>query len=243
MSSTKRITALFDDMAENMLRFFEGWDTHVPHDGEKGGIRERRVQGFLEKHLPNKYGVASGHIVDKQGTVSLQEDIVIFDQLNCPVLKVDPYYQVFPCETVYATVEVKSILDSTEISKCIEHTHQLTQLDRGELGSIESFVFAYDSYESKEMPPPVWARNKFKEKASSKIEQKPMPSVVLCLKKGFILHFGVAENVHITSAVESGVLLYYFDLILSRLSQVHTKSPLLFIQYGWPKSNPIKRYE
>ena len=34
MTSTERITALFDDIAENMLELFEGWDTHVPHRGE-----------------------------------------------------------------------------------------------------------------------------------------------------------------------------------------------------------------
>jgi hypothetical protein len=241
MTSSKRVSVLFDDIAKNMLQSFEGWDRQIPHDGEKGGIRERRVSDFLAKHLPSKYGVASGHIIDKRGATSLQEDIVIFDRFNCPVLEIDPYYQVFPCESVYATVEVKSTLDSGEIEKCVEHTAQLRELYRGDLGHIESFVFAYDSYESAENPPPVWASEKFKEKASSETGHGPMPSIVLCLKKQFVLHFGMAEDDYIVDRLESGILLYYFDHLLSRISRVKTSAPPLFTDYGWG-DNSIKRY-
>jgi len=241
MASSKRVSVLFDDIAKNMLQSFEGWDKQIPQDGEKGGVRERRVREFLAKHLPSKYGVASGHVIDKRGATSLQEDVVIFDQFNCPVLEIDPAYQVFPCESVYATVEVKSTLDAGEIEKCVKHTARLRELHRGDLGHIESFVFAYDSYESSENPPPVWASDKFREKASSEAGYGPMPSVVLCLKKQFVLHFGLAEDDYIVDTLESGILLYYFDNLLSRISRVQTSSPPLFTDYGWG-DNSIKRY-
>lgn len=243
MTFSKKVSVLFDDIANNMLQSFEGWDKHIPQDGEKGGVRERRVRDFLAKHLPSKYGVASGHIIDKRGATSLQEDIVIFDRFNCPVLEIDPYYQVFPCESVYATVEVKSTLDAGKIEECIEHTGQLRKLNRGGLGHIESFVFAYDSYESSEKPPPVWASDKFKEKASSEAGQRPMPSIVLCLKQQFMLHFGLAEDDYIVDALESGILLYYCDHLLSRISQVETSSPLLFTDYGWGENDITRYYE
>jgi hypothetical protein len=243
MSPKKKVTALFDDIAANMLQFFEGWDTHVPHEGEKGGIRERRVRDFLESHLPDKYGVASGHIIDKKGTVSLQEDIVIFDRINSPVLRIDPYYQVFPCESVYATVEVKSTLDPGEIEKCIEHTRRLGELDRsdhrGELGPIENFVFAYDSYDSAEKAPSVWARDKFKEIASSGATQRPIPSAILCLTKSFVLRRD-SPNSYVTLAFASGALLYFFSTLLHRVLLVKTAPPLLFTHYGWVKGSMIE---
>jgi len=239
-SERKTIAILFDDIAKNMLQSFEGWDTYVPHSGEQGGIRERRVQDFLEKYLPSRYGVASGHIIDWQGGVSLQEDIVIFDKLNCPILKIDPYYQVFPCETVYATVEVKSTLNNEEIGACIDHTCRLKQLDRAnELGPIESFVFAYDSYDSKRQGPAIWAREKFKEIASSDNEKKPMPSVVICLKKNFILCYSETKKGEYEAlTVDEGILLFYFDLLLSKLSLIQTKSPSLYLQYVWSILGP-----
>lgn len=236
----KTIAILFDDIAKNMLQSFEGWDAYVSHPGEKGGIRERRVQDFLKKYLPDKYGVTSGHIIDWQGVESLQEDIVIFDKFNCPTLKADPYYQVFPCETVYATVEVKSTLNIENIGACIDHTYRLKQLDRAsELGPIESFVFAYDSYDSKEPRPATWAREKFKEIASSGDEKKPMPSVVICLKKNFILCYSDAKKEEYEAlTVDEGLLLFYFDLLLSKLSSVHTSPPSLFTQYVWSILGP-----
>jgi hypothetical protein len=235
MSSKKKVTALFDDIAANMLQFFEGWDTSVPHEGEKGGIRERRVRDFLACHLPDKYGIGSGHIVDKKGTMSLQEDIVIFDRINGPVLRIDSYYQVFPCESVCATVEVKSTLTSGEIEKCIEHTRRLEELDRidhrGDLGPIQSFVFAYDSYDNAEKAPSVWARDKFQEIASSGPTPRPVPRAILCLRKHFVLRhdvFGLKAF-----SFESGALLYFFDTLLHWLSLVKTAPPLLFTHYGW----------
>jgi hypothetical protein len=241
VSSRMKVTALFDDIANSMLQFFEGWDTYVPHQAEKGGIRERRVRDFLRAYLPQKYGVGTGHIIDRKGNVSLQEDIVIFDQTDSPVLEIDPYYQVFPCETVYATVEVKSFLDGSEIGKCVDHTERLREMYRADLGPVESFVFAYDSYASSSKPAPVWAREKFMEKASGETEQRPMPSVVLCLKRKFILNLD-DEGKYITDALDSGILLYFFDEILSRLLRVGTSLPSLFFDYGWEKENPVKRF-
>lgn len=231
----KTIAIHFDDIVKNMLQSFEGWDTYVSHPGEKGGIRERRVQDFLKNYLPAKYGVASGHIIDWQGVESRQEDVVIFDKFNCPTLKTDPYYQVFPCETVYATVEVKSTLNDKMISDCIDHTYHLRQLERGsELGFIESFVFAYDSAGSA-----VWAREKFKKTASSGDEKKPLPSLVICLKKNFILRYSdVAKEEYEALTVDEGILLFFFDLLLNKLSSVHARPPSLFLQYVWSILGP-----
>jgi len=243
---SNKVTAFFDDIANNMLQSFNGWDKYVPQEGEKGGVRERRVKDFFERHLPSKYGVASGHIIDRKGTVSLQEDVVIFDKNNCPVLKADPFYHIFPCESVYATVEVKSKLDAKEVARCVSHTHRLRKLYRGDtnqLGPIESFVFAYDSYDSHEKSSVDWAIDNFREKALTYGQPIPVPSLILCLKKNFLLHLGGPDgrSMCIPDTLKSGILLYFFEKLLSRLSQVETSYPSLFTQYGWEKDNPILR--
>lgn len=243
----KNVTAFFDVISENMLRYFEGWDTGVPHEGEKGGARERRVRGFFEEHLPSRYGVASGHIMDRTGAFSRQEDVVIFDRINCPVLKFDSDYHIFPCESVYATVEVKSSLNANEVADCVRHTYALRELYRGDqnaLEPVESFVFAYDSYASGDTPPAQWAIDKFKEKSHKYNQPRPVPSLILCLKKKFVLHLGGPDgrSMCIADSLESGILLYYFEKLLHRLSQVQTPSPSLFTDYGWwDKDNPIRR--
>jgi len=51
MASSGKISALFDDITNNMLQSFQGWDKYIPPGGEEGGVRERRVRDFLTKHL------------------------------------------------------------------------------------------------------------------------------------------------------------------------------------------------
>ena len=237
MSSNRMVATLFDNIAKNMIQYFEGWDTYIPHKGEKGGVRERRVRDFLNDYLPKKYGVGSGHIIDKKGNVSLQEDIVIYDKLNSPVLNVDSNYQVFPCETVYATVEIKSKLMQEEIEKCVKHASQLHKLDRadhrGDLGTIPSFIFAYDSYESGNKPPAVWARDKFRDAVLAGEAPMPLPSAVLCLSHSFVLRRDIDQIKYVTYAFETGALLHFFTTLLHRLSLVQTNTPLLFSHYGW----------
>lgn len=244
MSNT--VTSFFDAIADNMFHLFEGWDKLVPHHGEIGGLRERRVRDFFEQYLPLQYGVGSGHIIDRNGNYSLQEDVVIFDRIMCPVLKADPYYQIFPCESVYATVEVKSTLNPGEIERCLDHTYRLRQLHRGDgnsLGPIESFVFAYSAVDRKKKTSADWALATFKEKSRKYEQPLPVPSLVLCLKEKFVLHLGGPDgrSVCIPDMLESGILLYFFEKLLHRLSQVKTSSPPLFTRYGWERGNPIRR--
>lgn len=247
MSSSKLVSGLYDDLATNMLQFFENWDTYIPQNAEKGGVREQRVRDFLKQFLPKKYGVGRGIIVDRHGTPSLQEDIVIYDQQNCPILELDPYYQVFPCEAVFATVEVKSTLDSEEIKKCINHTAQLRKLDRrltdgsDELGPIESFVFAYQVKKDIK-DPPNWVRNWFEKIAQS--EEKSLPGVVVCLKERLVLFtdFHVDASTYTMYGLEFGIMLLFLEWCLNKISRVKTAPPRLFLDYTFVRDNPLIVY-
>jgi hypothetical protein len=152
----------------------------------------------------------------------------------------------FPCESVYATVEVKSTLDATAVRDCVSHTYRLRQLYRGDenaLGPVESFVFAFDSYDSRKKLRVDWAMDKFREESLAYEQPRPVPSLILCLKKKFVLHLGGGDgrSMCIADTLQSGILLYYFEMLLHRLSQVQTSSTSLFTQYGWEKDNPIIR--
>lgn len=239
MNSGTAVEKYFNDVASSMLHFFEGIDTQVPHRGERGGVRERRVLEFLRAHLPRKYGVGSGHLIDKRGTYSLQEDIVIYDALNAPILPIDDQYQLFPCEVVYATVEVKSVLDQKAIGECINHAEHLLKLDRGDLGAIENFVFAYDSYPAKQEQSIQWAVRWLHSIACQDGHLRPLPTVVTSLHQNFVLYFGHTKGKYIAHQVESAVLAYAFTTILNRLKGIKVAVPLLFHEYGWATGREI----
>ncbi|MEW6687086.1 MAG: DUF6602 domain-containing protein [Candidatus Edwardsbacteria bacterium] len=114
----------------------------LPHYGERGKNDEERLKDFLTKVLPHKFGIGTGFIVCSEPSkpVSNQTDIVIFDQLlNSPLYR-ELSSDVYPIEMVYATVEVKGVLQKKDIKKTLESIGKIRNLTKNkkyvEYGSV-----------------------------------------------------------------------------------------------------------
>lgn len=80
----------------------------APHSGLRGARIEGCIADFLRKVLPRKYDVATNQIiVDCEGKVSRECDIVIFDAANHMRLM----HSYIPIEVVYGVIEIKKTLD------------------------------------------------------------------------------------------------------------------------------------
>jgi hypothetical protein len=154
LGNESKVERFFDFVEESMRLRFLKLEANLTHPGEKGSMRERRVADFLSSILPKKYGIGTGHIISTQEPfISHQTDIVIYDAQNGIALPYDNYYSIFPCEWVYATIEVKSKLtasdgdkrEKTSIYQCIERTDRLKKLKGSNLPQIHSIVFAYEA--------------------------------------------------------------------------------------------------
>jgi hypothetical protein len=155
MNQPDHISKFFDDITQSMLVKFRGWEQDLPHEGEKGGVRERRVTDFLKSMLPNCFGVGSGHIIDKQGNTSGQIDILIYNALDGIRIPIDDYYSLFPVECVHAAIEVKSTLTASSGAKprgsiydCIETVTKIKSLKSDTQktpNDLPCIVFAYQS--------------------------------------------------------------------------------------------------
>ena len=97
----------------------------LPHPGEIGGLVERVFRARLEEILPEKVGVSNGFVVDSEGGVSRQMDIILFDRQNTPRIFTSEGAQMFPVESTYACGEVKTNLDGAELrdvyKKCLSY--------------------------------------------------------------------------------------------------------------------------
>ena len=133
---------IFRGISQKMMQDFESISSQIHHSGSKGEVREAILKKFLEDYLPKKYSLSSGEVIDREGNVSNQCDIVIYDASNCPLILNQGDFNVFPCEPVLATIEVKSILDLSEIRDCLKKTKSIKNLKRP-LGYIGSIVFVY----------------------------------------------------------------------------------------------------
>lgn len=101
------------------------------HSPTKGGARERVIRdSFLRHFLPRCYGVGSGLVFSADGNDSRQVDIVIYDDVYSIVLRKDKENLLFPCESVFGSIEVKSSLNSKELKQAVENIRSLKNLKR-----------------------------------------------------------------------------------------------------------------
>jgi hypothetical protein len=100
----------------------------VPHSGLKGGEAEEIIRKFLQGHLPKRFDVGSGIIIDAQDKLSKQIDVIIYDAFNCPVYRASPTAAIIPSDNVAAVIEVKSRLDKERLREAFENASSVKSL-------------------------------------------------------------------------------------------------------------------
>ncbi len=118
----------------------------IGHGGEKGRVVEGLVVELLESFLPKRFSIGSGIIVTSSGQVSSQTDIVIYDNFHNAPIKMHHGFSVFPIESVYATIEVKSTLDDDKFKKTLEDNAKLRSF------KTEKYYVKYDPEEVQGKP-------------------------------------------------------------------------------------------
>lgn len=154
------------ELAERMMSGYNSSAKFV-HNPTKGEAREDLLIEYLERLLPFKYAITRGIIISANSrfsdtsSQSNQQDIIIYDRLNCPRLfKPDrergEEQTCIPIESVLCTIEVKSNLTVDEIKDAYKKYKSVNDLGRhyiSPLGfSVEggiyapiSFLFGYTS--------------------------------------------------------------------------------------------------
>ncbi len=117
MSSDDPTPAQSFDLSDAFLKRQEkllsdlGLGDITTHPGTKGDDTELNWLSMLGAILPRRYGVAKAFVVDSQGALSEQIDVVIHDRHFSPLLFEIGGARFIPAESVYATFEVKQHLD------------------------------------------------------------------------------------------------------------------------------------
>lgn len=87
----------------------------ICHPTTKGDASELEWLEMLSTYLPKRYQVDKAFVIDCKGNISEQIDIVIFDRHYSPFLFRQNGATYIPAESVYAIIEVKPSLTSTNI--------------------------------------------------------------------------------------------------------------------------------
>ena len=115
----------------------------APSPGTKGASREKAVRDKLRQLLPSGIGVGTGFVIDSQGSVSRQQDIVLYEDGICPVFRLNDSSDAsfYPCEGVFAVGEVKSTIGTKDAKDIVEKVASVRRLTRFVLPGSESISF------------------------------------------------------------------------------------------------------
>ncbi|MCF5889671.1 hypothetical protein K3H46_01330 [Aeromonas veronii] len=129
------LKSIFKSVSKQLKLDYDELAAHIPHFGERGEGREQVVIKLLREYLPERFGVNSGFVVDVNGNVSKQTDIIIYDRFIAPKFKITSDKYLYPCESVVAAGEVKSFLDKTELLDALHKLKKIRTLDRTASGT------------------------------------------------------------------------------------------------------------
>ncbi|HEX9503911.1 MAG TPA: DUF6602 domain-containing protein, partial [Patescibacteria group bacterium] len=116
-----------------------------PTQTGKGPVAEAEFRQWLRQFLPKKYSVTSGYIISQADTFTLRSklknkllhyDVIIYDELNSPILWVESNSdsseqgekRAIPAEYVCGVLEVKSTFNEKNISDAFNKLDELAPL-------------------------------------------------------------------------------------------------------------------
>ena len=130
VSRRPKLVAILDGVSKTLKANFEEISSEFEHKGVKGRERERAlVEHFLTAYLPQRFGFANGEIVSTDGEVSGECDVIIYDAINCPILRKGPL-AIVPVEAANAVIEVKSRLDTGELLKSADNIAKIKSMPK-----------------------------------------------------------------------------------------------------------------
>lgn len=111
------------------------------HNPTTGALAEAVLREFLQEHLPRRVSVEEGFIIDPEGGLSKQCDIIIYDSHHHA-----PFYRagqvvVVPVEAVIAVIEVKTSINKSGFYDVIRYFASFEQLQ----GSFKTYLFMFKS--------------------------------------------------------------------------------------------------
>jgi hypothetical protein len=99
------------------------------HKGIRGDERAGALIHFLSEHVPADFDVCKGEVIDYRDERTGQLDIIIYDKSTSAPIHVGTENLLLPCESLYAVIEVKTILTQVELNTSFAAANKVRQLE------------------------------------------------------------------------------------------------------------------
>lgn len=103
--------------------------TEIDHPGLRGRVREIAVERLIRPFLPAPFDIGTGKIVDANGKQSSETDVIIYSRDILPSIMYSERDGLFPIESTFFSIEIKSRLTSVELNDAIKKAERLAGLD------------------------------------------------------------------------------------------------------------------
>lgn len=131
--TTWSLKGLLESVASEVERSLAEARKLIGHEGEKGGASEEVWRALLRRHLPLRYQVDTGFVVDSAGNFSEQTDVIIFDRQYSPLVFELGNRRIFPAEGIYAVFEAKQAANRANIFAAKRKAAMVRRLKRTSL--------------------------------------------------------------------------------------------------------------
>ena len=131
------------------------------HRGRQGKKLEDALCNLMRDFLPERYGVATGRLVDSHGNTSRQSDVIVYDKLfNAKLIFEDRNDKYVPIEAARCVIEVKSTLNPSALDSALVNLESIRNLGRAHAAALAGvihqgnihippvnfYIFAFDKY-------------------------------------------------------------------------------------------------
>lgn len=129
-NSTVDLGDIFLGLQKEMEAALRSARRNVGHPTAKGNISENSWRRVLRTYLPERYRVAEAFVVDSDGDISEQLDLVIFDRQYSPFLLYVDGACYIPAESVYAVFEIKQDATKRQLEYAAKKAASVRRLKR-----------------------------------------------------------------------------------------------------------------
>jgi uncharacterized protein DUF6602 len=212
----------------------------IPHSGTKGDAAEIEWRAMLNQYLPRRYSADTAFVLDCEGNLSEQIDIVIYDRQYSPFLFNQNEAKYLPAESVYAVFEVKQGLSAANIKYAGEKAATVRKLRRTSApirhagGKFEPItpprilagILVLDS----EWNPPLGEPFDAALRGKPPTERLDLGCALDC--GGFEVETTETNEIRIQTSGPETALIFFFFRLLSRLQASGTVAAIDLNEYG-----------
>lgn len=130
MKKNVNLKKLFSGLDAELKLILSNHIDNVSHPTSKGDESELNWIGLLKEYLPERYKVDSGFVIDHEGSISEQIDIIIYDRNFTPIIFKGKKTLFIPAEGVYAVFEVKPVFSKFNYEYAKKKFNSVVKLKR-----------------------------------------------------------------------------------------------------------------